>query len=116
MTPTPSRLLSATQFDALDALVSGPKRLTWMIGNAHRSATISCLERGGFVKRTRTYSGPHAARECLHITTAGVVAWTRVANGGLVQVVEDVDPCPKGDPGCETGDDGSCHDACEATR
>lgn len=24
-----------------------------------------------------------------------------------------VDPCPKGDPDCETGDDGSCHDACE---
>lgn len=26
------------------------------------------------------------------------------------------DPCPKGDPDCETGDDGSCHDACEAPR
>lgn len=25
----------------------------------------------------------------------------------------DFDPCPKGDPDCETGDDGSCHDACE---
>ena len=26
----------------------------------------------------------------------------------------DIDPCPKGDPECETGDDGSCHDGCEA--
>jgi len=26
----------------------------------------------------------------------------------------DFDPCPKGDPECLTGDDGSCHDACEA--
>lgn len=25
-----------------------------------------------------------------------------------------LDPCPQGDPECETGDDGSCHDACEA--
>jgi glycine/D-amino acid oxidase-like deaminating enzyme len=25
---------------------------------------------------------------------------------------EAIDPCPKGDPDCETGDDGSCHDAC----
>lgn len=27
---------------------------------------------------------------------------------------DEVDPCPKGDPECMTGDDGSCHDACEA--
>lgn len=27
---------------------------------------------------------------------------------------DEVDPCPKGDPDCETGDDGSCHDACES--
>jgi hypothetical protein len=25
---------------------------------------------------------------------------------------DTTDPCPKGDPDCETGDDGSCHDAC----
>jgi hypothetical protein len=25
----------------------------------------------------------------------------------------DFDPCPKGDTECLTGDDGSCHDACE---
>lgn len=31
-------------------------------------------------------------------------------------VAADVDPCPKGDPECETGDDGSCHDGCEAPR
>lgn len=29
---------------------------------------------------------------------------------------DDVDPCPKGDPDCETGDDGSCHDSCEPPR
>lgn len=29
-------------------------------------------------------------------------------------VATDVDPCPKGDPDCETGDDGSCHDGCRA--
>ncbi|HYW33004.1 MAG TPA: hypothetical protein VE869_16000 [Gemmatimonas sp.] len=28
--------------------------------------------------------------------------------------LREIDPCPKGDPECMTGDDGSCHDACEA--
>jgi hypothetical protein len=30
--------------------------------------------------------------------------------------LRDAEPCPKGDPDCETGDDGSCHDACRSPR
>lgn len=29
---------------------------------------------------------------------------------------DTADPCPVGDPACETGDDGSCHDGCAAPR
>lgn len=37
---------------------------------------------------------------------------SEVRAGSPITYYDDFDPCPQGDPDCETGDDGSCHDGC----
>ena len=64
---------------------------------------VKGTEAGGYIFRWQIdYSGRGSPRPSI-----------RDAIDAAIAHESPCDPCPKGDPDCETGDDGSCHDACD---